>query len=50
MLVDINSNIADLKILDQKLAISITLKIITVFNMNGFEKKQIDQFVDQMKF
>lgn len=37
MLVDINSNIADLKILDQKLAISITLKIITVFNMNGFE-------------
>lgn len=50
MLVDINSNIADLKILDQKLAISITLKIITVFNINGFEKKQIDQFVDQMKF
>lgn len=27
---DINSNIADLKILDQKLAILITLKIITV--------------------
>lgn len=37
MLVDINSNIADLKILDKKLAISITLKIITVFNMNGFK-------------
>lgn len=50
MLVDINSNIADLKILDQKLAISITLKIITVFNMNGFKNVQRDQFVDQMKF
>lgn len=37
MLVDINSIIADLKILDQKLAILITLKVITVFNMNGFK-------------
>lgn len=37
MFVDINSNIVDLKILDKKLVILIMLKIIIVFNMNGFK-------------